>query len=166
MINLYQTAENKGRTKLISFLQGFCPNLEEIHTTELTAPLDLYAKIGGANFAFEVKVRDLVNKRTGYTYKDVILSTNKVAAIEKEVAEKKITKGFYACFDTTNRLYLFDLLNIPKILGTQNCPRSTVGTNKDYIQRDVYRLDINHAYIYQSNNNNQWKQIQTPKIFH
>lgn len=152
-MDTFDIREMEGRERLANFLtQNGVQKI--VPTTNKYDEVDMYARIKDKKYVFEIKVRSKI-------YDEIILSTNKVVAIEDRIKRYDLDGGFYACF-YENSLYLFDTVHCPKRLGYQYCPKTTSGYDNHYVQREVYYFDIKDAYKYEYSNNT-WSNTYTPQ---
>lgn len=132
----FEENERKGRALLNSLLEqlGFT-NIEE--TTGTFDRVDCYAQKGNAKVCFEVKVRNLIDRKTGKIYEESMLEVSKVAAIMKKVKEKHLDGGFYACF-FQNKAFIYNLRGIKYRRDQTLCPFKTSGNNRLVLKDVIY----------------------------
>lgn len=159
----FQTSEVSGRTRLVSWLQSqnctnITPSFGEYNEVDMFA-----TSAGGNGCVFEVKERRLFNL-AGVRYPDVILSINKVCALMYASRNYNCPGAFYACFDVDSpTLYLFDIWKVNLSLRNKmNIRQTTCGWTAP-VERDVYHLSFDDAYVYCETLANGWYCVRTPK---
>ena len=142
----FEENERKGRALLNSLLEqlGFT-NIEE--TTGTFDRVDCYAQKGNAKVCFEVKVRNLIDRKTGKIYEESMLEVSKVVAIMKNVKEKHLDGGFYACF-FQNKAFIYNLRGIKYRRDQTMCPFKTSGNNR-LVMKDVIYFKTLDARIFE-----------------
>lgn len=135
-MNNFKENERRGRALLNSLLQqlGFT-NIEE--TPDTYDRVDCYAQKGNARVCFEVKVRNLIDRKTGKIYDESMLEVSKVAAVLQRVKDEHLQGGFYACF-FQNKAFIYNLQKLQYRRGQQFCPRTTSGDNTQVLKSVVY----------------------------
>lgn len=137
--------EERGRVLLNSLLEqlGFT-NIEE---TDIFDRVDCYAQKGNARVCFEVKVRNLIDRKTGKLYDESMLEVSKIAAIMERVKEKHLNGGFYACF-FQNKAFIYNLQGIKYRRAQIMCPYRTAGDNH-LVMKDIVYFKTLDAKIFE-----------------
>ena len=135
-MNNFTEHERRGRDLLNSLLEqlGFT-DIEE--TTDAYDRIDCYAQKKGVKVCFEIKVRNLIDRRTGKLYEDSMLEISKVAAIIRRVRREKLAGGFYVCF-FQNKAFIYNLHKLRYRIGQRLCPMTTAGDNTRVMKNVVY----------------------------
>ena len=137
MENNFIESEKRGRSMLHTFCQS--RNAVGESATTLYYPIDYFAEFAnGKTYAFEVKVRDLKN------YNDVMLSANKVEALNKEIEKHKLDGAYYACFyDNGRKVLFFDVVNTKPIRRQWvRIQKTTAEYSQEKVMREVVFYDI------------------------
>ena len=103
-------------------------------------------------------MRDLKNDKT------VILSTNKVEALKKEIEKHNLDGAYYACFyDDGRKVLFFDVINTQPISREfKMIPKTTAGNDNSLVEREVYhyRIEDGIKMIFE---NNKYKYANNKK---
>lgn len=152
MNDKFELNENDGRERLTSVLTQYGFD-KIIPTTNRYDEVDMYARIEDRKYVFEIKIRSKI-------YDEMLISTNKITAIDDRIQRYNLNGGFYACF-YENSLYLFDTVHCPKRIGYQYCPKTTSGSDNTYVEKEVCYFNIENAWKFDYTD--KWDLTNKPK---
>lgn len=147
----FEENELRGR-KMFEELLKQCNLDQYVFTKDLYDRIDGYFKKDNKIASVEIKGRAKYYEG----FKTHLMECDKYDAMIKDMEEKNLNSGFYACFFGDDTLYMYNIKKIKDNSSIEQkwCPKTT-SAKSDYCWKDCYMIDKSIATIF-NKVNGEW----------